>query len=415
MKILPVSLLNYNKTATEQRPIPENNRNSYFRFRNPGLLGLPHDTCTFSGKIASIVTPTMEDLINKTKASDIVRSNILRLAKYKIPCPCCGHIMLDLDRYNKFEQKVMSTTTPKTLLKFISELGAYLHPVEAKVLDMMKSVHYTNPDMTLQDILRSKLKRSEKKLIMQQSKTFVTLGMLSRKLPQDTGEEVKGLINETYDRLFDQRETSRFSRKVFIGKLEAILDKVKDDSLKSEFIQEAVKLPTAYNSPDAFIVKYAKRNYKGANPDQKIALRMLSNSLATIEHIKPQKLKGGNSPENLALECACDNNRRNHSSIIEQILQNPSMLINYQRYMDRLSELHLKGVLEKSYITQTNKSYKLESGGLLESDLSKLKYTEPSRKTRKVKSGITPTIAERREQRKTKLKTKKTWKHNHKK
>ena len=241
MKILPVSLLNYNKTATEQRPIPENNRNSYFRFRNPGLLGLPHDTCTFSGKIASIVTPTMEDLINKTKASDIVRSNILRLAKYKIPCPCCGHIMLDLDRYNKFEQKVMSTTTPKTLLKFISELGAYLHPVEAKVLDMMKSVHYTNPDMTLQDILRSKLKRSEKKLIMQQSKTFVTLGMLSRKLPQDTGEEVKGLINETYDRLFDQRETSRFSRKVFIGKLEAILDKVKDDSLKSEFIQEAVK------------------------------------------------------------------------------------------------------------------------------------------------------------------------------
>ena len=158
------------------------------------------------------------------------------------------------------------------------------------------------------------------------------------------------------------------------------------------------------------IVKYAKRNYKGANPDQKIALRMLSNSLATIEHIRPQKLKGGNSPDNLALECACDNNRRNHSSIIEQILQNPAMMINYQRYMDRLSELHLQGVLEKAYITQTNKSYKDESGGLLKSDLPILKFCGNSTKGRKIKSGITPSLQERREHHKAKLKNKKTQK-----
>ena len=213
MKIIPISLINFNKTA--QRTNFRNNQNEYPQPGHSGLDVLTKDTCCFTGKIPSLTTPTMEDLIKKTKASDIVRSNILRLARYKIPCPCCGHIMLDLDRYNKFEQRVMSTTNPKTLLKFISELGQYLHPVEAKVLDMMKSVLHNNPDMTLQDILRSKLKHSEKKLIMQQSKTFVALGILSRKLPNNIAEEVKASstkpMTESLTSVKHQDSAERFS------------------------------------------------------------------------------------------------------------------------------------------------------------------------------------------------------------
>ena len=80
---------------------------------NYNLLKQPvGDTVTFSGKIPSIVTPTMEDLINRTKAVDILRYNVLRLAKYDLPCPVCGRLMLDVDKFNEFENKVLSTTNP---------------------------------------------------------------------------------------------------------------------------------------------------------------------------------------------------------------------------------------------------------------------------------------------------------------
>ena len=158
-------------------------------------------------------------------------------------------------------------------------------------------------------------------------------------------------------------------------------------------------------SKDAFIVKYAKRNYGSANPDQKIALRMLSNSLATIEHIKPSKLKGDTSPDNLALECAGDNNRRRHSSLISQIVENPGMIINYPRYVARLIELHKNGKLEKNYIKQTNRTYSSLSLGILDADLTELNRPLVRKKT-KVKSGITPTKAERRAQRKENLRLK---------
>lgn len=323
--------------------------------------------------------------------------------------------MLDVDTFNNFEKKVLQANSPKELLNLIEGLKQYLHPVESRIFSMMQSFAHENPNMRLHDMLKYKLKKSEKKLIFEQSKTLVSLGLMSRKLPEEEGKAVKVLLAETYNRLFDKRETSRFSRKIFIKKLEEIIKNLNNDRLKAEFIGCATSLPTAYNNPDAFIVKYAKRNYKGENPDKKIALRMLSNSLATIEHIKPSKKGGDTNIENLALECACDNNKRNHDSLIEQIMENPGMVYNYKKYMKRLSELHQQGILEKSYITRTNRTYSEGSNGLLNADeeLKVLTQTVPRNK-KPQKSGITPTLEERRAARREKLKNKKihTGKHS---
>ena len=99
---MKVSIINYN--------------NNYKIHKNSGIEHKPYlpviktdiscDTVYFSGKIPSIVTPTMEDLIKRTKASDILRFNILRLAQYRIPCPVCGHIMLDVNKFNEFESNL---------------------------------------------------------------------------------------------------------------------------------------------------------------------------------------------------------------------------------------------------------------------------------------------------------------------
>lgn len=409
MRIFAVNPIQFNTSKKVQKSNFGN-----FEPKNFSSLNCQKDTVSFQGKIPSLVTPTMEDLVNRTKAVDILRYNILRLAKHKVPCPCCGHIMLDIDTYKAFESDIQQTTNPQDILIKIGKLKEYLHPVEMSIYKMMKAKSFEHPEMNLHEILKEKLPRSEKKLIFQQSKTLVSLGVMSKELPPEKGNIIGELIGETFQRLFDTRATSRFSRKVFLKKLENILKDVNNVKLKNKIISEAATLPTAYNNTDAFIVKYAKRDYKGKNPDQKIACRMLANSLATVEHIRPQKKGGGIAPENLALECACDNNRRNHDSVIEQVLENPTMVINYRLYMNRLSELHLAGKLEKAYITQTNKSYAEASDGLLYSDLPLLKnnYQSGIKPLRTLKDGRTPTKSERREIRKQHLKLKKYKKNN---
>jgi len=399
------------------------------RHNNLVLKGqLAQDTVNFNGKIPSIVAPTMEDLIKRTKAVDVLRYNVLRLAKFDLPCPVCGRIMLDVEKFNDFEQKVLSTTNPDEILSYIDELKKYLHPVERKIFLMMKEERNFHSDYSLHDILKSKLPVSERKIVQTQAKIFSEIGILSRNLSIDNRTQLQALLNETFARIFDPRETSRFSRRIFINKLKNIFvpETVRQNfrvnlndnwiytPLQDIIIEKAVELPIARNNIDAFIVKYAKRDYKGANPDQKIALRMLSNSLATVEHIKAQFRNGTTEPKNLAVECAADNNGHGSDYIIEQISENPAMLTNYPRYMARLCKIHKMGKVEKSYITQQNKTFCSESYGLLNAKLDLLKPTKKGKKYKYMTAneGLTPTKNERRAARKMKLKSKKHNKNN---
>lgn len=473
MKIFQITGLNFNNFNNRQK-VAETKTLAISTNAAQLRPQLNQDTVSFTAKIPSIVTPTMEDIINRTKAVDILRFNVLRLAKHDIPCPVCGHIMLDVDKFNDFENKIMDASTPTEILDLIGGLKKYLHPVETKIYSMMREYNAAHPNKSLLQMLKKRLPRAERKIVQQQTKIFSNIGLLSRNLPETERNQIQDLLNETFTRIYDPRETSRFSRHVFIDKLKfAFIPEQEIAKLKTQYEQEfmaklkraknptfpitnsnmisssplvkwgdmiytmenyvserlrlnintriltpeqekimaeAIKLPAAYNNTDAFIVKYAKRNYNGANPDKKIALRMLSNSLATVEHIKAQSKRGTTEPKNLAIECACDNNRRGSASIIEQIVENPMMPIHYRNYMRSLCNLHMKNIVEKSYITQQNKTFRDESLGFLDADLSVI-HNRYKRNRPNIKSGITPTQAERRAAKKLKLKLKKQ-KHN---
>ena len=87
----------------------------------------------------------------------------------------------------------------------------------------MKNMHLTNHNMTIHEMLKRRLSQSEKRIIQEQSKIFINLSNFSKKLPIKRGQQVQALINETYARILDPRETSRFSRKIFITKLKEAL------------------------------------------------------------------------------------------------------------------------------------------------------------------------------------------------
>lgn len=423
MKIFSLASINFNNkqqaVKNDRQPNYTEVSISLSRFKT-----LQQDTVTFSAKIPSICTPTMEDLVNRTKATDILRYNVLRLAEHGITCPVCGHLLFPISKHDKFERNIITSATPKDLLDAIAEHKKYLHPVERKIFSMMREDSARDSGLPIIEMLKRRLPMSEKRIIFIQSKIFNRLEELSRNLPNEERIQVSDLINETYERILDPRETSRFSRYIFINKLKnvfvpeefrkhfkGVLSNWIYTDLQDCIIEEAVRLPMAYNDIDAFIVKYAKRNYKGANPDNKISLRMLDNPLVSVEHIKAQKKRGETEPKNLALECAACNNRKRDESVIEQITENPQMIVNYPRYIKRLCELHHQGIVEKSYIRGQHETFQRESFGILSADLSSIEG--PSKvKSKKVRTDKTPTKEERRAARKAKLKAKKQEKIN---
>lgn len=416
MKIFSLNSINFNKPRTQN---PQNSQSSYNDLP-PLKLNTPlqKDTVSFSAKIPSITTPTVEDIINRVRGTDFLRHNILRIGEHDIPCPVCGNTMFPDSKYNKFEEAILNTTNSKELLNIIAEHKKYLHPVEKKIFSMMREDISRYPELTLHDMLKRRLPVAEKRIIFEQSKIFNRIEELSRNLPKESRAEVNDLINETYERILDPCERSRFSRQTFLDKLKSIFvpENIRKHykgilpgwiytNLQDKIIEEAIKLPTASNSVEAFIVKYSKKDYENSNPNQKIALRILSDSHITLEHIKAKSKRGETAPRNLSMECAGCNNRRKNSSIIEQITENPQMILNYPLYIRRLCDLHHLGVVEKFYIREQHQTYVEESFGILSADLSSIEG--PTRiPKRRQNNDTTLTKAERRALRKSKIKEK---------
>ena len=419
----------------------------------------PRDTVTFTAQVPYKVI-TMDQLIEKTVSTNLSEHTILSLAdRFDIPCPVCKKTLYGVKKFKAFEKRVNEATTTKELLDAILPDKKYLHDIEREIYEMFVAENKKDPSKSLHNILKEKLWTEEPLLIHKQSDIFFYIQLLNKENPTPYSKAIQDLIFETYARIFDPRKTSRFSRKIFKDKLTSIIEQSNDIKLKLDMISTAAELPTSYNDKAAFIVKYAKRNYKDADPNKKIALRMLSNSLVTEEHSIARSKGGSNEPHNIALECACDNNRRGNAPILTQVLENPEMIVNYPFYVAKLCELNREIGLSKSYILGNYNIYNTESEGLLkippclldflngdgayvdikdirpvvsefEQSVMKLKdahvnihHKSDRLKSENViedntkdkvscsqKSGITPTKAERRAARKEKLKQKKQFK-----
>ena len=330
-----------------------------------GLNASARDTVSFTAQIPYKVI-TMDQLVEKTVATDLSNHKILSLAdSFDIPCPVCGKLLYGIEKFRAFERRVEDAKTTKELLDAILPDKKYLHDIEREIYEMFVAENKKDPSKSLHNILKEKLFTEEPLLIHKQSDIFLYIQLLNKENPNPYSKAIQDLIFETYARIFDPRKTSRFSRKIFKDKLTSIIEQSNDIKLKLDMISTAAELPTSYNDKAAFIVKYAKRNYKDADPNKKIALRMLSNPLVTEEHSIARSKGGSNEPHNIALECACDNNRRGNDPILTQVLENPEMIVNYPFYVAKLCELNREIGLSKSYILGNYNIYNVESEGLL--------------------------------------------------
>lgn len=421
MKITPVLLNSF-----QQGRNFENNQYDYSQYRVPVLSAdcvnftgnkktpkpeYPfkiHYTRPFDDAKAGLITP-----------SELPKREILEYSKYMLPCPCCGDLMMPPQLMDKIRASISGNASDTiTLLKNFKN---YMHPVEKQIYTILESSNKKHPNLDFHEILRKKYQRAERQLVLQQTAILSDIGLYGRdRLCEEHFNELSKIIEKTYQNILTKNNSKTFSRKTFIGELEAFAEKIISHSSEPKYktnpyknflnkiLETAYTLPTSYNSVHAFIVKYAKDKYTHRN----IAERILSGSEATIEHALPQCLGGKTKFSNLINECARDNHARRHDDVIQQIREYPQMPLNMQKHFDKLINLSKQGKVDKSYITEIAMTYYKLSKGLIDIDVSGLwkhekKVKEKNTKYLNVNNGTTPTKAERREARKLKIKRQK--------
>ena len=123
---------------------------------------------------------------------------------------------------------------------------------------------------------------------------------MSRNLTKTDYLKIRNLAQISFDKILaqDPLPEERFRRKDFIYALRDL--DITNEKIKQAMLNKAEKLPQSSNSINAFIVKYSQpykfkynengRIIKTARDSEDLALRLLSPSIATDEHIYPQKL-----------------------------------------------------------------------------------------------------------------------------
>ncbi len=349
MKIcMLINNITYNINHSERF---KNNRNDYSQYRGPVLTG--NDTFSFTGG-------SLKNLTGK-KA-------ITSLASLDVPCFCCGRKLIDKAEIDKLEAAGIFKEKSGVILKHLDKYQSFMHPIEKKIFNLLKQLNKKYPQKTLSQLLQSQTGTIEASLIKKQSKVFGQVYEYCKKhLDADKLEKFTEIINESYREIYKQVPDTTFSRKKFIG---LTYKNIQDLSRRHQknLIKIAEKLPSSEDETDAFIMKYSRKK------SREIAIRLISKSIGTVEHIKPKAEGGADSIYNYALECGFDNWARGNAPMFTLIKDHPDMPQNAQKQADRIIELvnRKKCSLDYNYVLRYAEALKRATGGIIDIDTSKL-------------------------------------------
>lgn len=347
MNILPIRLNN-----PYQQNISINSQGNHIQYRKP----LSADTFSFTGNVPKIY-------------SSNARNAVTRLARQGVTCLCCGKKMIDPNIISEFDAKKMFKGSTENILNTLKQFESYMKPLEKRVFNLLLSLNKEYPDKNLPQLLQTKTKSLEAKLIDKQSKIFGEIYDYSAKnLSPEKMDELNKIFNITYDEIYGRVPKTTFSRKKFIGLIYKYTRGV-EPKHETKLLELAEKLPSSNDLYEAFIIKYSRKNSRS------IALRLIEKSVATIEHIKPRAEGGENSIYNYAIECAEDNWSRGCRSMITQIQQNPQMPKNAQKQINQIIKLVNEGntSVNSTYVIKLKEALYRASGGIIDLNISKLK------------------------------------------
>ena len=298
------------------------------------------------------------------------RSAVVSLAKYGVVCPCCGNKMIDPRKLNNYLTKGTFQQSTPIVIKILDKYTPCMKKNEKMVFSTIKELHKKYPNHTLPDLLNEIKKNSEFVLIEKQSKIFGKLYDYTKKhLSNEKLEELNGLIQKSYEEMYNPSSHSVFGRKKFIGLITRFAGDISEKD-RDKLVEIAEQLPSSKDDIAAFVVKYSRSS------NEEIAERLLRPSTATIEHVKPRANNGEDSIYNYAAECAADNWEKGDTPVYEQVKKHPSMARNVQIHINQIIKLikskKVPKLITPEYVEKISDTFEKESGNSIKIDRSSL-------------------------------------------
>ena len=266
---------------------------------------------------------------------------------------------------------ILKCKSPQAI-KILEKYESRMHSVEKEVFLILKEQSKIHPDWDLKEILQDLKPKYEKPLVVTQFGIFKLIEKASENINPELKKQVKQLIDD--EKKLINEGNNEFRRKRFVNRFEHIFEGTKNSATKEHLIRNAKKLPTAYEDKNAFIVKYASRS------PEEIGIRLLSYSMRTIEHVKPQNREGENHLFNYIPECMRCNSFRQDRPMRQQLEEYPEMFSNAQNLMDKLIDAANNNLISKWYIIKIQNRIYNESEKTLKLDISRLHMDKKMRK-----------------------------------
>ena len=274
-----------------------NNENRYVKHHS---MTLGNDT--FAKSARNIAFGSSVIFENNDFEKQFPRSFFRKLAQEGLPCAYTGVRMIPRADVDSLIAMQILNKKSEIAMRYLKPYKDCLYDdsVEQRIYTLLENEAKKHPDLKLQELLKLKYDVAEKSLVRQQAKVLDEIILMSRNLPKSDYKKIRDIAQISFDKILaqDPLPEERFRRKEFIYALRDL--DLSNEKIKQAMINKAEKLPQSSNSVNAFIVKYSQpykfkynndgKIVKTARDSEELALRLLRPSIATDEHIYPQKL-----------------------------------------------------------------------------------------------------------------------------
>ena len=254
---------------------------------------------------------------------------------FGIECPCCGNVMLTKKQSNAFAKRI-ENATGFDLQRELTKYYGNFRQNEREIADILIERSKSNPDADLSELVELEAQNRLQYLETAQIGIIGEMHTMADELSEDKKNEVQGILSSEQDLIENSDDFKYFKRKAFIQRIDRARQTAKrktDAKIMEEMLKKAERMPDSGSSKDAFFVKYARRK------NEDIARRLVSPSIATTEHVKPQSKNGKNSTSNYIPLCAKCNSERGNMPYNDWFKIHPEMPSNLQKFVNTIYEM----------------------------------------------------------------------------
>lgn len=252
-------------------------------------------------------------------------------------------------------------------------LHPHLHENEEKVFTILESYSNMYPNQTIEEILNNpKIKKKHlDNLHFKEENVLHEIKELAAPISPNSRKIINELIDNAKNVFFVEGEGETQKRGRAVKAFFQAESKIPERKQMKRILKALDGLPTSQYDVDAFMTKYAARS---SNETIEV---ILGRSRSTFEHIKPHHRtndNGNRSKANGICLCAKCNGKRKMTPYDIFIEENPQMIQNTQRQIDKIIKAINSGFLigyddypknvKRSLSTESNKKLKIITDNL---------------------------------------------------